>query len=403
MRFGDLTYTVTRRLGRLRKRAWLAGTIVVRIAVDQDGFAYWNLSGPNSPSAADAQSDKAISAAAGPSQVMPAAAAGRGPPLEVIQVVEARPIVSSSEKPTLAAEVAIEHRLASGRPARRTLTIRPRDQPVVVIEAGDGRRSIELESFDLFASASVAEATDPGNRMRIDISAAIGRLAGVERLGRELRSVPTMIEVDDFVRVEVSARYAPYRNGSVQGEERSLLSQSITSAIGGPFDVRCDVRLVAADGIVRRLYAPTDQPAAPAGDPPALTITPEKAGHRIVIGPLGAEPTTVRLDATVQDSFGLQAPASAWVDNYRVVEPRRWLEEAAEISLDELRRRRERLDRASLMVPDADSLAAAAMIRCLVETIEALDDGVAVPACRIAGTIRLATRVAELMPPIARR
>ena len=39
---------------RVRRRAWLAGAIVVRIAVDQDGFAYWNLSGPNSKTAADA-------------------------------------------------------------------------------------------------------------------------------------------------------------------------------------------------------------------------------------------------------------------------------------------------------------------------------------------------------------
>jgi hypothetical protein len=110
----------------------------------------------------------------------------------------------------------------------------------------------------------------------------------------------------------------------------------------------------------------------------------------------------VRVDASLQDRFGLRAETSATVENFRIVEPRPWVERVAGITLAELRRRRDRIDGASRTTPDPESLAAAGMIRCLLDVVEALDGQAAAPAGRVAGAVRLATRVAELMPAVGR-
>jgi hypothetical protein len=394
---GDVTYTPVG-IG-VRRRAWLAGAIVIRIAVDQDGFAYWNLSGPNSRTAADAQSSDGV-VVGDDLEVVTAAPSARRRGPEVIRVVEARPLVGDDA--SLAAEVVIEHRPEVGAPVRRTLTVRPREQSVLLADDGGQGVAVELESFDLFATATVGAEAGPGTRVRADVSPVVGRLAGLGRLGRRLRSVPATIEVDDFVSVDVAARYAPFRDGEVQGEERSLLSETVTKAIGAPLDVRCDVRLTDAGGNVRRLAAPNGGTAVSAGDLPGVNATPRGTGQRLVVGPLGGEPTTVRVDAVVEDRFGLRARTSATVDNFRIVEPRPWVEQVAGVSLAELRRRRERIERASRSAPDPDALAAAGMIRCLLDVVEALDGQTAVPARRVAGAARLAKRVAELMPPVGR-
>jgi hypothetical protein len=326
----------------------------------------------------------------------------RGVPLEPIHVVEARVVGSTEGRAGLAAEVVIEHARAEGAPVRRALTVRPRQQPVVEIGDGNQRRSVELESFDLFATASVVEPAGPGRQTRADVSAAIARLAGVARLGRRLPSVPATIEVDDYVTIELRARYAPYRNGSAQGEERSLLSETLTKAMTTPPEVTCDVRVIDAGGSVRRVAATSDHTAPPGLESSGVTITPASTGHRLVIGPLGQSPASAQVDASLADRFGLRAWASAWVDNYRIVEPLPWVEQVAEISLDELRRRHERIDATSRRAPTDDAVAAAGMIRCLAGVMGSLDGSTSVPASRVAGVIRLASRVAELVPSVGR-
>jgi hypothetical protein len=398
--FGDVKYTATA-LGRLRRRAWLSGAIVVRIAVDQDGFAYWNLSGPNSRTAADAAGDGAVVSPDGEFQEVAAVPSVRRSRPEAMRVVEARPVISPGDAPRLVAEVVIEARPEAGEPVRRALTVRPREQPVLVVDDEPGL-AVELESFDLFARASVGDATGPGTRVRTDISAAIGRLAGLDRLGRRLRPLPATVELDDFLTVDVNARYAPFRDGAVAGEERSLLSESVTKAVSRPLDVRCDVRLTDLDGTIRWLATPDGGPLPPASGRPGMKTSPHGTGRRLVIGPLAGEPRTVRVEAFVEDHFGLRARTSASVDNYRVVEPRPWVEKVAGISLAELRRRRERIERLSRTAPDPDAQAAAGMIRCLVDVVEALEGPTAVPARRVAGAVRLATRIAELMPTVGR-
>jgi hypothetical protein len=398
----DVTFTATG-AGRLRRRAWLAGAIVVRIAVDQDGFAYWNLSGPNSKTAADAASDGVVVVDEdGVFQEAAPAAGVRGPRPEAIRVVEARPVVSPGGDAGLAAEVVVERRPELGGPVRRSLTVRPREQPVLPADETESGAPVELESFDLFATAGLAAEPRAGTRVRADVSAAISRLAGLDRLGRSLPPLPATVEVDDFVAVDLAARYAPFRGGDVQGEERSLLSVTLTDALREPLGVRCDVRVTSADGNVRRLGPPGAGPPAAVGDGPSVTMTPRGTGHRLVVGPLGTEPTTVRVEATLEDRFGLRADARATVENFGLVDARPWVEQVAGISLAELRRRRERVEAAGRTAPDRDSLAALGMIRSLVGAIEALEGPEAAPARRVAGAVRLATRVAELMPPVGR-
>jgi hypothetical protein len=397
---GDVTYTATG-IGRVGRRAWLSGAIVVRIAVDQDGFAYWNLSGPNSRTAADAQSSDVV-VVDDDLEVVTAAPSVRRRGPEVLRIVEARPLVAPGDDAGLAAEVVIEHRPEAGAPVRRTLTVRPREQPVLLADDGGAGVAVELESFDLFATASTSAEVGPGTRLRADVSAAVSRLAGLDRLGRRLRVVPATIEVDDFVTIDLAGRYAPFRDGEVQGEERSLLSESVTKAISAPLEVRCDVRLTDAEGNVRRLATPNGGTSPRAGDLPGVQATPRGTGQRLVVGPLGAKPTTVRVEASLQDRFGLRADTSATVENFRIVEPRPWLEQVAGISLTELRSRRERIERASRTAPDPDSQAAAGLIRCLLDVVEALDGQTAAPARRVAGAARLAKRVAELMPAVGR-
>ena len=219
LRLDDLTFTSTGTIAQLGRRAWLAGAIVIRVAIDQDGFAYWRLSGPNSATAADAPDDVGAPQLPEEQENAPALANGGRSPLEVIRVLEARPVVPLDEGEPLAAELVVEKRSPGGDPVRHSLTVRPRESPVVVIDGAP----VELESFDLFATIRVDDGGQGGKRIQRDITDAIARLAGLERLSHALPRIPATIEVDDHVTVDVLARYAPYRDGSVQGEERSCV------------------------------------------------------------------------------------------------------------------------------------------------------------------------------------
>jgi len=58
--FADLAFTSSQRFSVSPLQMWLSGMIVIRVAVNQDGFAYWNLSGPNSATAAKAPDDGGV-------------------------------------------------------------------------------------------------------------------------------------------------------------------------------------------------------------------------------------------------------------------------------------------------------------------------------------------------------
>jgi hypothetical protein len=392
--FTDLTYTTTRRLGILLDRAWLAGAIVIRVAVGQDGFAYWNVSGPNSQTAADAPSSGSVFAT--PDEVVAqlvSARAARARPVR-LRVAEARPVVSASEGSGLAAELVIDQPGEGGLADRRVVTVRPGEESVLVDEASG--QTIELDSFDLFASASVGPTGEPARRIEADITGAIARIAGLDRLGHRLRPSTASVEVDESVIVELATRYAPFRDGKVAGEERTPLSESMTRAHPGSADVRADVRITGENGTVRRRV--TNEGVDAADGAPAVRVEPRDRGRRLIVGPFGGAPTAVQVDATLVDRFGRRATTRAVAHNFRVVDARPWVERAAGISLAELRGRHARLERAARSEPAPESLASAAMVRALVEVLESLDGEGAVPAGRVAGAVRLALRVAELLP-----
>ena len=154
------------------------------------------------------------------------------------------------------------------------------------------------------------------------------------------------IEVDDFVIVDVASRYAPFRGSEVAGEERSLLSEAMTRAhSGSATELRADVRLTRADGSVRRQQVGS----GPGGGDVHVEVQADR--QRLTIGPLGQEPTSVTLDATVSDGFGLQAKTRASVQNFRVVDARAWVEQSLGIALPQLRQRKDELERSTRTAP----------------------------------------------------
>jgi hypothetical protein len=405
--FDDLSFTTTSSLGVLRTSAWLAGRVVIRVAVEQDGFAYWSFRGPNSTTAADAQGDGRIvdEQVVDGRNVIVSVARGRrdGEQPRPIRLTEATPKVSLGPSPSIAVDVRAEAVSADGRGEDRGhLTVRPRETAWILDEPTG--RWTELESFDLFGLASVERAPglqgDPGGRAQADITAAIGRLAGLERLGHRLRAPHATVELDDTVTVGFRSYYAPYRDGEVMGEERSLLSDRLNDVDTGPVSARADVWITGADGrTLRRRVGHAREPDG--GNGAALELAADGHGHRLVIGHLGDGPVVVRLEGSLEDLFGLRSDVSAVAANFRVVDPRPWVEAASGVSLDSLRRRLVAVDGSARLGPTAARSAAAGLLRTLVEVLTGLDAESPVAAPRVAGAVRLARRVQELLPETA--
>jgi hypothetical protein len=311
-----------------------------------------------------------------------------------LKIAEARPVVSTDDPPRLTGELVIDgpqgDRLAGGR----TVTARPREEPLLVDEVSGA--SIELDSFDLFATASIGISSESSRRTETDISKQISRLVGSER-GHRLRPTSALIEVDDFVVIDLSSRYAPYRDGKVFGEERSMLSESVNRAHSGPVEIVADLRIAGANGSMRRRRV-TNTPLETDTGQSDVRIDDQENGHRLVIGPLGDEPTWIQVTATMTDRFGLQATTHASTHNFRVAEAQGWVERAANVALARLRQRLDDLERDAHSAPTQEVLASAAMLQALVDNLEALDGPEAVPAGQVAGAVLLAFRVAELLP-----
>ncbi len=394
LRFDDLTYTTTRRFPGFVTQAWLAGVIAIRVAVDQDGFAYWNLRGPNSVTAAAAPSDggTVIDPEVVVAELIKTGDARKRP--AGLEVTEARSVVTIGDTPRHSAEVVVGGPLVGGGFAHHTLTVNPRETPLLIDDASG--ETIEMESFDVFAYASLPEPGGGSRQMEADITASIARLAGIRPSYKALRRTSAAIEMDDFVIVDLAARYAPYRDGVVFGEERSKLAEAVNRAESGPVDIRADVRFVGErDGVRRRRIA--NAQAGTISDAPEVHLDEQGNGYRLTVGPLG-EPTSVRVEATLVDRFGLAADTRVSAHNYRVFDARAWVERAAAISLSQIEARHNGIETAARMAPTADLVSSAAMLRALIDTLASLDGPDAVPASRVAGALRLAVRVAELLP-----
>jgi hypothetical protein len=256
-------------------------------------------------------------------------------------------------------------------------------------------QAYELDSFDLFTKASIASTDNAPRRTETDISGVISQMAGLDRAG-SLPSTVASIEVDDVVAVDLKSHYAPYRDGEVFGEERSMLSDSINRATAGLADLQIDLRTIGPDGNARRGRFTKAAPNVGPGLP-EVRIDEQGNGHRLVIGPLGGDPLTLQVDATSTDRFGLRSTTRASIQNFRVYDARAWIERASNISLAQLTERRDTLERSARLAPSDASIAGSSMLRTLTDVLEGLDRRDPAPAAQVAGAVRLAHRVEELL------
>jgi hypothetical protein len=164
--------------------------IVIRVAINQDGFAYWNLSGPNSVTAADAPSgDPDIAEPGDVITRMSTAPERRARPV-TLRTAQVRPVASAGEASSLSVELEIEQPRDDGQAESRMITVRPREEPLLVDEASG--ETIELGSFDLFASASIVTTEHVPQRVETDITESIARLAGLDPDHRLRASMASM-------------------------------------------------------------------------------------------------------------------------------------------------------------------------------------------------------------------
>lgn len=406
--FDDLSYTTTSSLGLRRVRAWLAGRIVIRLAVEQDGFAYWNLHGPNSTTAADAQNDDPViddRVVVGRDVILSVARVRDGAArTRPVRLLEAIPRVSLGPSPSIAVDVLAETVAADGtRRESGPITVRPRETPRFLDESTG--RWAQLESFALFGMTSIEDAPNQGDpkrtkRGQADVSAAIARLAGLERLGHRLHAPKATLEIDDTVTIGLRSRYAPYRDEEVMGEERSLLSDRLNEIDTGPVTTRGDVWITDSGGRTRRFrIGHGDEPDG--HDSAAVALDAVEDGQRLAVEGLGDGPAVVRLEGSLEDRFGLRSDVSALASNFRVVGARPWVEAACGVSLDALHERLAGVNEAVRLSPTAAGIAAVGMLRTLVQALGGLDAESAVQATRVAGAVRLARRVQELVPDSA--
>jgi hypothetical protein len=398
--FDDLRYTTTTRIGLLRTRAWLSGRITIRVAVEQDGFAYWNVSGPNSTSAADAVD-------AGPDTGE--RAVDRGPVLAVtrdgggagetrVRLANPVPNLSADGAPSISVEVQPELIARDGDTRRmEALTIRPRESAWVLDDSTG--RWIELESFDLFAIASRSAAggdAEPQSTTEADIAAVIEGLAGLRRPRARLHARLAMVQVEEAISFDIAARYVPYRNGEVMGEERSSISDHLNAVDTGPARVaRADAWVSNGRGPVRRLHHPSGTERVE--DRSTFDLVEDDDVRRLVVGGLGGAPAVVRLEATVEDRFGLRAPVSALAANFRVLGAARWVEDACGVSRGTLRQRLRRAEAEARTSQRPTAHATTRMLGAVVGAIEDLDSEGSAPAVRVAGAVALTRRVEELV------
>ncbi len=375
--------------GRLpvRRSVWLSGVLAIRVAVGQDGFAYWNVSGPNSTSAATAPDpEEVVIGPVGPVVATPSAPTARRAPGPSIRLVEARPV------PREQFSAVVVHEAADGR--RGEAIARPRQDTLVDL----GDRRISLGSFDLFARARPMRQNGAGtttSSARLDVSPAIAELGGAE-LANRLRPVIAELEVDDVVRFDVITRCAPYRNGAAFGEERSALSDILTAGLD-----ESEIDLTLHLG---RLMGPAGEVVTSDGATEGLVTVeapsrPTRRGvARVVrLGPFGSEPISVAVDGTVVGPSGLTSGFRAHVCNYRVVSPRAWVEQSMGTSSAEWLDRAARLSAEAKLQPSDIRVSRAGVASVVAETFERLDAAPSWTARQVAGAASVVARAEHLI------
>ena len=370
----------------LRRSVWLSGTLAIRVSVGQDGFAYWNVSGPNSTSAANApDSDEVVIGPVEPVALSQPAPATRRAPDPSIRLVDVR------SAPREQFSVVVVHDAGDGR--RVEAIARPRHE--ALMDLGD--RQISLGSFDLFARARPTRQRDADtttSSVRRDVSAAIAELGDVV-LANRLRPMIADLEVDDVVRFEVIARCAPYRNGAVFGEERSPLSDILTAGLNES-EIDLTLRVGSPAGSARTEITGGEGMAGVATLEAPIRRSPRGITRGVRLGPFGSEPVSVAVDGTVAGPSGLTSEFRAHVCNYRVVSPQAWIEQSMTTSTAEWVERADRFAAEARRHPSDDRLSKAGVAGVVVETFARLDAASSWNALQVAGAASVIAR-AELL------
>ncbi len=398
----DVTYTSS---GLVRRRAWLAGSIRIRVAIQEDGYAYWRLTGPNSTTASTAGDDEPVVAGRGADDrdQSDEQAVDRASRQATFRVVETRPVLHEAgadvTNGALTAEVVVEIRTPGSETVTRgPVIVRPREEPELQVGGGH----LSLESFDLFgAVASVRGAPRSAVRHTVDITAALNRLAGLEESRRQLSPVPATIEVDPEIRIELVGRYVPYRDGSVQGEERSALSSALTAAANGRIRVQEVVVLLegATSGrlVTEHLVTDAEPASRPEGSPAPLRLNRRDAGRfELVIANLH-EPTSITADITFTDGAGLISSGRAHVQNYRLIDAHWWLTKATRLVPGRLEKQLAAAERLSRKNPTPGNEAALGLLQCAASHLADVKSRSMVPATQVAGIARIIIRVDEML------
>ena len=406
-RLTDLRVTRSSILRGLQGTVWLSGTIVVRVAVNKDGFAYWRLIGPNSTSAASARDDQVLDPV-DESVVVPVLDPIDAPPRTRspgpaqdsprLTMVEVRTLVDGEARGELAAEVTVVVDPDDGadtEPVRHRITVGPRHNPAIPLPQ-DPTRMMELESFDLYGHAWVAPDAEVRSVVReLDVVPALSQAAGLYRLGYRLAGPAATVEVDNRITVSVDTRYAPFRDGQVFGEEWSMLSKTVTGEVDRPVGVSCQARIVGGNGDIRRVAS--DEGRANGDSTSAVSGYVDGRRHTMVFDGLGDEPVLLDATFTVVDGFGLSTTTAVTATNYRVVDAGRWVERALAVEAKTTMARRRQAERALDERPSDEALRSVQLLEIAGDALAMLHDNPAISGRQVAGALRLLIRIDELL------
>jgi hypothetical protein len=384
----DVHRTSVPTLGGLRRSVWLSGYLVLEVAVGQDGFAYWNFIGPNSVTASTVPDASAVEIPPADTNAIAMAISDLVQPKE-----RARPqlrLVEARSAPREQFSAVIVHQEADGR--QLETVARPREETVVDV---DGER-VSLGSFDFFARAAVARhnGTVKTSSRRLDVSAAMLR-HGPPGFEDRLRATPADVEVDDTVHFDVVARFSPFRQGLVFGEEQSELCDILTARLDA-LDVQLSLHLTSPDGQVRELVDGDEDLTRMITIESQLRRSKRGVARRIGFD-LEGQPVELLVSGVAKGPSGLSSEFRAHVCNYRIKDPRAWLEQAMATSLDEWRARAARRSRDALRLATDESVSKESIAKVAAETLEKLVPASSTSALRVAGIASLLARAEQLL------
>ena len=407
-RLDDVRLTQAGVFRGLQPQLWLSGSILVRVAVSQDGYVYWRLIGPNSTTAASAPDDPVLEegrvAGGNPGNggITGGADDTEHGLLPKVTMVDVSPIVDG-ERGRISADVVVDvepHGAGgSARPVRHAITVGPRANPVIALDPADPTRVVEVESFDLVASARVPPGPDSAARTierQADVLPALSQAAGLGRLGYRLAAAAATVLVGDRCSIEVETRYAPFRDGGTWGEERSMLSDAVTRAVAAMPTVTCAAGVVSGDGTSRR----TEAVGTGRGRHLEADATSERRAGAPAVVTLDVpadDLVFVQATVTAADGFGLRSSVEVMTTNYRIVDAGSWLESTLDIDRAALAERRRQAEYLATKEGTDPHLRRAALLDVAADALDLLHDSPSTSGYQVAGALRLLIRVEELL------